>query len=165
MRTLRTPVLFFAIVACASCAGVQLPSPTGGATAGGSDVAADVIRYTNDARYRNGLPALATSARLMDAARIHAAQMAKFQRADHTISGAEYPTLQSRLQAVGYIYMNAAENVAWNQQSPQAALNSWMSSAGHRANILDPNLKEIGAAMARGAKGEPYWIQVFGTPR
>ena len=39
------------------------------------------------------------------------------------------------------------------------------NSAAHRANILDPYLKEIGAAMVRSSKGEPYWIQVFGTPR
>jgi uncharacterized protein YkwD len=101
----------------------------------------------------------------MEAARIHAEQMAAHQRQDHTISGAQYPTLQSRLQAVGYVYANAAENVAWNQQSAQSAVNSWMTSSGHRANILDPQLTEIGTAMARSARGEPYWIQVFGRPR
>jgi uncharacterized protein YkwD len=101
----------------------------------------------------------------MDAARIQAQQMAKYQRADHTISAAQYPSLVSRLQAVGYLYSNAAENVAWNQRDAQSVVNGWMNSSGHRANILDPNLKEIGAAMARSAKGEPYWIQVFGTPR
>lgn len=101
----------------------------------------------------------------MEAARLHALQMAQYQRMDHTISGAQYPTLQSRLDAVGYQYRAAAENVAWNRQSPESVVGGWMSSAGHRANILDPNLAEMGAAMARSAKGEPYWIQVFGTPR
>jgi len=101
----------------------------------------------------------------MEAARIHAEQMAAAQRSDHTINGAQYPTMQSRLQAVGYVYMQAAENVAWNQSSAQAAVNSWMSSSGHRANILDQGLTEMGAAMARSSRGEPYWIQVFGRPR
>lgn len=171
MRIPRTSVLSFAAVLFAACANLQLPVPSGGTTPGagtpGGDasVAADVVRFTNDARARNGLPALATSARLMEAARIHADQMAAAQRAEHTLSGAQYPTLQSRLQAVSYVYASAAENVAWNQSSAQAALNSWMNSSGHRANILDPSLKEIGAAMARSSRGEPYWIQVFGTPR
>jgi uncharacterized protein YkwD len=101
----------------------------------------------------------------MEAARLHAEQMAAYQRLDHTISGARYPTMQSRLQAVGYEYANAAENVAWNQSNAQSAVTTWMNSSGHRANILDPNLTEMGAAMARSARGEPYWIQVFGRPR
>jgi len=101
----------------------------------------------------------------MEAARIHAQQMAQFRRADHTISGAQYPDLLSRLRAVSYGYSNAAENVAWNQRDARSVVNGWMNSAGHRANILDRSLKEIGAAMARSSKGEPYWIQVFGTPR
>ena len=164
------------ILACAlACTGVPIsfPAPGGGTSPGtstsGNDnldaITADVVRFTNDARARNGLPALRTSTKLMEAARIHAAQMAAAQRADHTISGARYPTMQSRLDAVGYVYMQVAENVAWNQASAQAVVNSWMSSSGHRANMLDPGLTEIGAAMARSSRGEPYWIQVFGRPR
>jgi uncharacterized protein YkwD len=91
--------------------------------------------------------------------------MAQYQRSDHTISVAQYPTMQSRLDAVGYGYSRAAENVAWNQRNAQEVVNTWMNSSGHRANILSPQLREIGAAMARSAKGEPYWIQVFGSPR
>ncbi|HYC51926.1 MAG TPA: CAP domain-containing protein [Gemmatimonadaceae bacterium] len=138
---------------------------TGGGNENRAAIAADIVRFTNDARSRNGLPALRTSTKLMEAARIHAEQMAAAQRSDHTINGAQYPTMQSRLQAVGYVYMQAAENVAWNQSSAQAAVNSWMSSSGHRANILDQGLTEMGAAMARSSRGEPYWIQVFGRPR
>ena len=172
MRIQQTSVLFLATLISAACAGVPISIPTGGTTTGGgattpssANVASDVVRYTNDARARNGLPPLAANAKLMEAARIHASQMARFQRADHTISGAQYPTLQSRLVAVGYNYSNVAENVAWNQRDAASVINDWMNSSGHRANILEPNLREIGAAMARSSKGEPYWIQVFGTPR
>ena len=154
------------------CVGVpiSLPAPSGGTTTTPSTenpaaIAADIVRFTNESRTRNGLPAFRTNAKLMEAARIHAQQMAAAQRADHTITGAQYPTMQSRLQAVDYVYMQAAENVAWNQGFPEAAVNSWMNSSGHRANILDPGLTEIGAAMARSSRGEPYWIQVFGRPR
>lgn len=152
----------------AACANIQIPVPTGGTGTGAessSAIAADIVRYTNDARVRNGLPSFRTSARLMEAARIHAEQMAAYQRDEHTISGAQYPTMQSRLQAVGYNYTRAAENVAWNQPGAQSVVNTWMNSSGHRANILNSQLTEIGAAMARSARGEPYWIQVFGTPR
>ena len=154
------------------CAGMPIspPAPSGGSTPAPpgenpAAIAADVVRLTNDARTRNKLPPLRTSAKLMEAARIHAQQMASHQRSDHTISGAQYPTMQSRLQAVEYAYMQAAENVAWNQSSAQAVLTSWMNSSGHRSNILDAGLTEMGAAMARSSRGEPYWIQVFGRPR
>ena len=171
MRVFMASALLFS----AGCANLQLPIPTGGGTTSGSGtstapsgssaVAGEIVRFTNDARVRNGLPVFNASSRLMEAARIQAEQMASFQRAEHTISGAQYPTLDSRLKAVGYVYSSAAENVAWNQPSAEAAVNSWMNSSGHRANILDPSLREIGTAMVRSSRGEPYWIQVFGTPR
>lgn len=169
MRTPLASALLFAAL-LAACAGLQLPnpSPSGGSTTstgGGTGVASSIVSYTNDARMRNGLPALAPDARLMEAARLHAEQMASYQRLDHTISGARYPTMLSRIKAAGYNYLNVAENIAWNQQSAQSAVTTWMNSSGHRANILDPQLTEIGAAMARSSKGEPYWIQVFGRPR
>ena len=100
----------------------------------------------------------------MEAARIHAEQMATHERDEHTISNARYPTMQTRLAAVGYEYSRAAENVAWNQRSAQQVVTTWMNSSDHRRNILNSQLTEIGAAMARSSKGEPYWIQVFGTP-
>ena len=173
MRTLRMAAVAGAALMVASCAGMPISLPggstsspsTGGTTTSSASVANDIVRYTNEARARNGLPALAASAKLMEAARIHAEQMAQYQRADHTITGAAYPTLQARLQAVQYSYSNAAENVAWNQRDAQSVVNGWMNSAGHRANILDPTLREMGASMVRSSRGEPYWIQVFGTPR
>jgi uncharacterized protein YkwD len=171
MRIQQTSVLLLAAL-ISGCAGVPISIPTGGTATGGGtttpssgSVANDIVRFTNDARSRNGLPSLAANAKLMEAARIQAQQMAQYQRAEHTISGAQYPTMVSRLTAVGYDYRNAAENVAWNQRDAATVLNTWMNSSGHRANILDPNLREIGAAMVRSSKGEPYWVQVFGTPR
>lgn len=164
-----TSVLFFALIGSCTTVPSQFPAPGGSAgaetTPGDASVAEEVVRYTNHARVTNGLPALRANARLMEAARIHAEQMAAAQLSAHTIAGARYPTMQDRLAAVGYTYMQAAENVAWNQRSAQEAVGRWMNSAGHRQNILDRGLTEIGAAMARSSRGEPYWIQVFGRPR
>ena len=168
MRTLRVPALCLLVSACST---IAVPLPTGGSSAptastpSSASVANEIVRETNYQRASMKLPAFIVSPRLMEAARLHAEQMAAHQRMEHTISAARYPTLESRLQAVSYVYGNAAENVAWNSPSAQAVVGGWMNSAGHRANILNPGLTEIGAAMARSAKGEPYWIQVFGTPR
>lgn len=168
---MRPSVSVFFLLLSAACSSIpgRLPEPGGstggGTTPAGASVAEEIVRYTNDARVRNGLLALRANSRLMEAARIHAEQMAAARRLAHTISEARYPTMQDRLTAVGYAYMEAAENVAWNQPNAQGAVARWMSSTGHRENILDPGLTEIGAAMARSSRGEPYWIQVFGRPR
>lgn len=37
-----------------------------------------------------------------------------------------------------------------------------MSSAGHRANILNPAFADLGVGVARGADGRLYWVQNFG---
>jgi uncharacterized protein YkwD len=44
-------------------------------------------------------------------------------------------------------------------------MDAWMHSSGHRANILNPALAEIGIGFARDSAGRPYYVQVFGTPR
>ncbi|HEY8664738.1 MAG TPA: CAP domain-containing protein [Propionibacteriaceae bacterium] len=40
---------------------------------------------------------------------------------------------------------------------------SWMNSAGHRANILNCALTELGVGYATGGTYGSYWTQDFGT--
>ena len=167
MRIARASALCF-VATLTACAGLQIPGTTTGGSTGGpssGDVAADVVRYTNDARAANGVAPLATNARLIEAARLHANQMASYRRLEHEIPQAQYPTMVSRLEAVGYRYANVAENIAWNVSGARQVVNGWMNSSSHRANILDTRLTEMGAAMARSSNGETYWVQVFGQPR
>ena len=44
-------------------------------------------------------------------------------------------------------------------------MRGWMDSPGHRANILDRDLTQIGVGRAEGGSYGVYWTQVFGTPR
>ena len=167
MRVLQTSALCLTAILTA-CGGLSVYEESNGDGSGSISsgaVATDVVRYTNDARVKNGRSPVSSSPRLMEAARIHAQQMASHGQMEHTISGAQYPTMQSRLQAVGYVYANAAENIAWNVINAKRAVDGWMNSEGHRANILDPQLTEMGAAVAQNARGETYWVQVFGRPR
>lgn len=165
MRTLRVPVLVYLLAS--GCTAVQVGSPAAGVEPAPApeSVGAEVVALTNEERRRNGLPALAMHPRLMEAARLHAGQMAAHRRLAHTINGATYPTMQSRLEVAGYSYLRASENIAWNQRSAREVIVTWMNSSGHRANILDPAVTEMGAAMARASNGEPYWVQVFGRSR
>ena len=165
MRSTHVPVFLLAICACAAPIPVGSPGGSAGPAPASPTAAAEVVSLTNESRLRSGLRALVINPKLTEAARLHAEQMAGWQRLAHTIEGARYPTMQARLQAVGYAYANAAENVAWNQRTAADVMRTWLNSNGHRANIMDPSLTEIGTAVAYSVKGEPYWIQVFGRPR
>ena len=72
-------------------------------------------------------------------------------------------------QEEGYAYLTLAENLALGEfSSSQAVVDAWMESEGHRANILNPSLREIGVGVARGRyEGTWVWVAVqeFGTPR
>jgi uncharacterized protein YkwD len=162
MRILRTSALCFVAILGACY------KPTNGDGAGSrssGDVSVDIVRYTNNIRAQAGLAPLSSNPRLMEAARIHADQMAQFRMSDHTIPDARYPTVQSRLQAVGYVFASAAENIAYNSLNAKEAVEGWMESEPHRVNILDARLTEMGASVALDGRGEKYWIQVFGRPR
>jgi uncharacterized protein YkwD len=160
----RVLLVWLLVVAC----GCSSPSsPTGVESAGGSISAAanEIASLTNAERRQAGLTPFAVNGALMQAAQIHADQMASVGQMAHSLPGARYPEPADRLAAAGYRWQAYAENVAYGQGSPAAAVNAWMGSSGHRANILNPGLTEIGAAMALGSDGRPYWVQVFGNPR
>lgn len=130
-----------------------------------SPVEAEIIRFTNEVRARSNLGPLKANGALIEAARMHVVQMVEHQMLSHTLPRARYPTLEDRLKASRYPWLLSAENIAWNEQTPQTVVNAWMRSPAHRVNIMNAQFTEIGTAMMRNARGEPYWIQVFGKPR
>ncbi len=79
-----------------------------------------------------------------------------------------------RAEASGYRYCFIAENLAMNLDSrgfetralARAAVEGWKNSPGHRANMLQPTVTEIGVAVARAPDGDPKFIsvQLFGRP-
>jgi uncharacterized protein YkwD len=119
-----------------------------------------VMELTNRERMARGLPALRPDPRLFLAARRYSAIMARIDRLGHAVDGSR---LGSRVQAVGYGWSSCAENCAAGQQGPAEAVNSWMSSSGHRANLLSRNT-DVGIGIATSASGTRYWAQVFATP-
>jgi uncharacterized protein YkwD len=159
-------VVWFLVLATA-CATPASPTEVPDAPSGGapSDVAISVVQLTNRERSSAGRPALSASSRLMQAAQLHADQMARLGRLEHELSGAQYPTPADRLAAAGYQWSSYAENIAMGQSSAALVMESWMRSSGHRANILSTSVTEIGVGFARDSAGRPYWVQVFGRPR
>lgn len=158
--------LLIAASACATPASpTEVAADSSAAAGGASAVASTLVQLTNAERSTSGLPALRTSSRLMEAAQLHADQMARLNRLEHVLSGAQYPKPEDRLAAAGYQWSSYAENIAMGQSTAAAAMDSWMRSSGHRANILSPGNTEIGIGFARDSAGRPYYVQVFGRPR
>lgn len=66
------------------------------------------------------------------------------------------------LDDCGVSFMTAGENLAAGQMTPEAAVASWMSSPGHRENILDPNFTQLGVGLVIVNDGYGYyWSQFF----
>lgn len=127
-----------------------------------ADPAAEVVRLTNVCRTRAGLPELREEPRLAAAARTHARDLARRRTLDHRDS--EGRDAAERVERALYLTWTAvAENIAYGQRSAAEVVRAWMDSPGHRQNILDPGLQEIGVAVAKGADGRLYWVQEFGT--
>jgi uncharacterized protein YkwD len=157
--------LLVAASACATPASPTEVADSSDAGGGASAITSTLVQMTNAERSNAGLPTLRTSSRLMDAAQLHADQMARLGRLEHVLSGAQYPKPEDRLAAAGYQWSSYAENIAMGQSTAAAAMDAWMHSSGHRANILSTGNTEIGIGFARDSAGRPYYVQVFGRPR
>jgi uncharacterized protein YkwD len=128
-----------------------------------SSVAAEVVDLTNVERTDRGRARLRANPRLMQAAQIHAEQMARAGRMAHVLPDAAYPRTEDRLAAADYRWQTYGENVAVGQSSAAAALDGWMHSPGHRKNILNPDFTELGTGYATDRAGRTYYVQVFGS--
>ncbi len=130
-----------------------------------ADYSTTIIRRTNLVRAQHGLRPLRVSARLTRAAMYHARRMAARHQAAHVLDG-QGPA--QRLAMFGYRWRSYGENVAWNRghRDPAAtAMDGWLRSPPHRANILGRQFTEIGVGWARAGNGTVYFCQLFGTPR
>jgi uncharacterized protein YkwD len=123
-----------------------------------------VLRLANQERKAAGCPALKSNTTLVSVARAHSTDMAIKGYFDHASQDGRSPF--QRMAAAGYAYSMAAENIAYGQPSAAAVMTAWMNSAGHRANILNCSLTELGVGAYRASASSPiYWTQDFGTPR
>jgi uncharacterized protein YkwD len=107
------------------------------------------------------LNALEVDSRLNSVAEQHARDMARRGRMSHR--GSDFSSPFDRMERAGYRFLNAAENVAAGQTTPEHVMRSWMMSPGHRRNILG-KASQIGTACAIGSTGTFFWCVTFGTP-
>ena len=120
----------------------------------------EVVRVTllclhNQIRANAGLPLLKDNAKLRKAAVGHSNDMVAEGYFDHTSLNGD--TFVDRILDAGYAKRNdgwtIGENLAWGTgelSTPQAIMNAWMNSAGHKANILKKAYKEVGISVRLG---------------
>ena len=119
----------------------------------------EVIRLVNVERAKAGLPALAENWEVSRVARYKSQDFINRNYFAH--NSPTYGTPFEMLRSFGILFSAAAENIARGQNSPAAVMNSWMGSAGHRANILSSLYNQIGVGVARDSRGTLFWTQMF----
>ena len=157
-------VLLVTVGAIAGC-GLDAASvvPTGPSTLDPAMVIR-LVELTNTERSQAEKGPLRVNARLMQAAQIQADQLAQVGRLDHVLPETAYPRPEDRLAATGYTWQIFAENLGSGYTDASRAVEEWMQSPEHRANILSADHTETGTGYSRNAAGRPYYVQVFGRP-
>jgi len=150
---------FLALVPAALFGIIVVATPAEAAATSWQTLQADVVKWTNHQRTRNGCRALVVDTNLTRAGRDHSAWMARTGTFSHIGDGGS--TFDARIRAAGYS-KPAAENIAWGYRSGADVVNAWMKSPGHRANILNCKLVKVGVGAVYASNGNPYYTQDFG---
>lgn len=97
---------------------------------------------TNTQRASNGLGGLRLNTALNQAAQAKAADMVADNYWAHTSPSGDTPW--TFINASGYSYATAGENLAYGFSTSDETISGWMNSAGHRANILNGSYADVG---------------------
>jgi uncharacterized protein YkwD len=132
-----------------------------------------ILCLVNGERADNGLPALNHASQLDQSSAGMCQRMVTEKFFSHETPDGK--TVVDRVQPTGYIPKSGdwvvGENLAWGSgalSTPQAIVNGWMNSPGHRANILAPDYKDIGLAACMGSpspdhQGGTVYVNNFGA--
>jgi uncharacterized protein YkwD len=123
----------------------------------------EIVQLTNGHRLQEGLAPLETEPRLTAAARQHSQEMCDLDYFSHRSPTPEFESLAMRGRAAGITsYRGLGENIAsTTAPSPEAFVEMWMKSEGHRKNILREAFTHIGIGVYE-CGGTTYATQMFG---
>lgn len=128
----------------------------------------EVVDLVNLERGNRGLPPYKRVTALDEAARYHSADLGQDNYFDHNTydrAGGNLVYVCDTWTRIDTYYSGASgENIAAGYSTPQAVMDAWMNSTGHRNNILSTYSWEIGVgyATASGSTYYRYWTQDFG---
>jgi uncharacterized protein YkwD len=130
-----------------------------------NDIEKRAFEQTNLRRLQNGLPPFVWDSDVCRMARIHSESMSRQSYFAHVTP--EGLGLRDRARAAGILrYAVLGENIAYNQgyEDPGAfAVEKWMQSSKHRANILSPEFRAMAIGSFVAPDGSIYLTQTFIT--
>jgi hypothetical protein len=123
-----------------------------------------LLAATNSQRTSEGLAPLTINPQLSQAAAAKAQNMISENYWAHNSPGGRTPWYF--INASGYSYTIAGENLAKNFMNSQSVVDAWMASPSHRDNIMKTGYRDVGFAVVNGViNGEETTlvVQMFGA--
>jgi uncharacterized protein YkwD len=119
----------------------------------------------NAYRREKGLRPLKLQPALIEAARGHSRDLAKWDRISHFGSDGSNPW--DRVKRAGYHARLAAENVGTGQVAIDEVMKGWQASPGHNKNLLLQDAEHMGIALVQDPKTEfrTFWTLVIASPQ
>jgi len=161
----------FCLVAAVVAALVGWPASAGEKTKGDkgqvklSPEEERVFELTNETRKENKLLPYKLNPLLTKLAREHSENMARQNTLSHTLDD-KGPA--QRLKEGGYAGIGWGENIYGGRgkgtRVAEEAQQWWMTSEGHRKNILSKGFREVGVGIVRSERGLLFFTVVFGNP-
>lgn len=102
----------------------------------------EIFTLSNTQRTNNGLSSFTFNSQLASAAQQKAEHMKNNNYFEHTAP--DGTTGWTFINASGYSYQSAGENLAATNETSEAVVDGWMNSPGHRANLLSSTFSEVG---------------------
>lgn len=118
----------------------------------------EVFNLINKQRTANGLSALKVDNEVQRVAKIKAQDMVNNNYFSH--NSPTYGSPFEMLQSFKVSYKTAGENIAGNS-SNSGAVNAWMNSSGHKANILNGSFNYTGIGVVSSPKYGKVYVQMF----
>lgn len=118
----------------------------------------EVFDLVNKQRTDNGLKALKVDSNLQKVAKEKANDMVKNNYFAH--NSPTYGSPFDMMKKFGISYRSAGENLAGNSTGKRA-VDAWMNSEGHRANILNSSFNYTGVAVVESSKYGRIYVQMF----
>ena len=118
----------------------------------------EVFDLINQQRINNGLSALKIDNEVQRVARIKAQDMVDNNYFSHNSQA--YGSPFDMLKSFKISYRSAGENIAGNS-SNSGAVNAWMNSSGHRANILNSSFNYTGIGVVSSPRYGKIYVQMF----
>ncbi len=144
------------------------PLQNRGVLAYATNVSVDgLLQSTNEKRSQNGVSSLQINSSLNAAAQAKANDMITRNYWSHVTPDGEQPWVF--MNASGYKYQKAGENLAYGFNSSKDTVSGWMNSQTHRDNMLDTAFNEVGFGFANGENfnksgEETVVVAMYGKP-